>query len=280
MVAIPERILANWREWFGSRAEGLADDVGTRARDAIDAWGLESARVMSGGEVALVLEATRDGIPVICKLSPPDPSLAHESKALASWSGICPQLLGARDGGLTMLLERLDPGAPLAGDPGSIKDQLRVLGELAGRIHRAPAPDAPRLADSELAEEWSGALSKEADRAELAQLLEGDGVVIHTDLHAENVLRHGDAWRAIDPKPFRAMPEAEIWGLIDEAGLAAGRERQQMTERLAVYCEAGSLDPELARRWARLRALAEAGSLTARQETWRGELERVAAALG
>lgn len=279
MVAIPQRILDNWGEWFGPRSSEIAEQVESRAGAAIEEWNLQQPRLMEGGEVALVLEAVRDGAPVVCKLSPPDPMLGEEARALAAWDGVCPELLGTRDEETTILMERLRPGTSLGDSGAPVAEQLRVIGEAARCIHLAPAPDVPRLAGTELAREWAESLEDDGDRAELAELLDAGDVVIHTDLHGYNVLRHGDEWRVIDPKPFRAMPEAEIWGLIDETDLTPGREREQMAERLEVYCAAASLDRELARRWARIRAIAEAGSLTERQSGWRGELLRVAEAL-
>jgi streptomycin 6-kinase len=278
MVAIPDHILANWREWYPETHERVAADVGDRTEAAIEAWELEGASAFGTGEVALVLEANRDGTPVVCKLSPPDPSLGDEAKALASWGGICPALLDSRDRGLTMLLERLDPGTPLAFNVGSVDEELRVIGALARRLHDAPAPEVPRLAGSALAQEWSEALPDPADRAELERLLEADDVVIHSDLHANNVMRHGGEWRVIDPKPFRASREAEVWGLVDGTGLEGDGAAEEMRRRLEIYCEAAGLEPALTHRWARLRARSGV-NLASPGSTWRRELAQVAAAL-
>lgn len=278
MVAIPDRILANWREWYPRSHDEIAADVADRARSAIEAWGLEGARPFGTGEVALVLEAHRGGTPVVCKLSPRDPSLGEEAASLALWTGICPELLASRDGGLTMLLERLDPGTPLAFNVSGVHEELRVLGGLARRLHDAPAPEVPRLAGSALAGEWSEALPDRADREELERMLEVDDVVIHSDLHANNVIRHGGEWRVIDPKPFRASREAEVWGLVDGTGLERGG-AAEMSRRLEIYCDAAGLEPELTRRWARLRARSGV-NLASPGSTWQRELQRVADALG
>jgi streptomycin 6-kinase len=279
MVEIPERILANWREWFGDRAEHLAEDIPRRARAAIEAWGLEDARPLEGGEVALVLGATREGRPVVCKVNPPDPALGREAAGLAHWSDLCPELLDTRDADDTLLMERLEPGTPLAGNVGSVDEELRVIGGLVRRLHASGPDGVERLADSELAREWMEALREESDRVELSGLLSAPAeAVIHTDLHAENVLAHGRGWRVIDPKPFRAPREAEVWALADATGIEADRAAEDMRRRLELYCEAAELDLEEARRWTRLRALAEA-SMEGDQPEWRRELILVAEAL-
>jgi streptomycin 6-kinase len=279
VIEVPERILANWRQWFGARAEFLAEDVPRRASAAIEGWRLEGARPMEGGEVALVLEATRGGRRVVCKVNPPDPALGREAVGLAHWRDLCPELFATRDAGDTILMERLEPGTPLADNVGSVDEELRVIGGLVRRLHASGPEGVERLADSELAREWVDALGEERDRSELARLLDAPAeIVIHTDLHANNVLAHGDEWRLIDPKPFRAPREAEVWALADATGLQADGAVEEMRRRLGVYCEAADLDPDLARRWARLRALAEA-SMAGSQSEWRRELILVAEAL-
>ena len=279
MVEIPERILANWRDWFGARAEFLAEDVPRRASAAIDAWRLEGARPMEGGEVALVLEANRGSRRVVCKVNPPDPALGREAVGLAHWRDLCPELLATRDSDDTILMERLEPGTPLADNVGSVDEELRVIGGLVRRLHASGPEGVDSLAGSELAREWMDALGEESDRAELARLLDAPAeIVIHTDLHANNVLAHRGEWRLIDPKPFRAPREAEVWALADATGLQADGAVEEMRRRLGIYCEAADLDPDLARRWARLRTLAEA-SLAGSQPEWRRELILVAEAL-
>ncbi|MBM3667594.1 MAG: hypothetical protein FJW90_08990 [Actinobacteria bacterium] len=280
MVAIPDRILANWRQWYGeAAADSHASDVAARAEAAIDAWRLEGASVMEGGEVALVLAARGQGREVVCKLNPADPTLAGEAVGLASWRGLCPELLGTRDRGRTILMERLTPGTRLGDRVGSVEAQLELLGGLVGRLHAAPAPRVPRLAESGLASEWLDALQEDADRDELRELLAGDEVVIHTDLHSHNVLEERGDWRIIDPKPFRAMAEAEIWALVVSEDLPGESTARALERRIAVYCEASGLDPEPTRRWTRLRALAEA-SLGPAGSDWQRELNLVADAIG
>jgi hypothetical protein len=283
VTVLPERILTNWREWFGARADEMAAEVAARAEAAVRAWDLDDPRVLPGGEVALVLAAERRGRAVVCKLNPHDPALGHEARGLAAWTGLCPELLGTRDDEDTILMERLDPGLPLAGNAGSVEGELRVIAGIARRLHATTRqPQVELLAESVLAAEWMDALEDADDRAELRRLLEaGREVVIHTDLHAQNVLSHEDGWRMIDPKPFRAPREAEVWALVDGTGLpeepaAAGRE---MGRRLALYCEAAGLESGPALSWARLRAEAEK-TLAPRASSWRAELTSAAAALG
>jgi streptomycin 6-kinase len=257
----------------------MAAEINERATAAIEAWGLEDVRPMDGGEVALVLAAERNGRAVVCKLNPGDPALGREAAGLAAWADVCPELLATRDGEDTILMERLRPGTPLADNVGSVDAELRVIGGLVRRLHAEGPAGAERLEESALAAEWMEALGDADDRAELAGLLAGDSVVIHTDLHANNVLDGGDGdWRVIDPKPFRAAPEAEIWGLVDATGLDPATAAAEMRRRLAIYCEAAGLDGDIAHLWARLRARAEANLVTETSE-WRRELTLVADAL-
>ncbi len=159
-------------------------------------------------------------VQVVCKLNPPDPRVGREAVGLAGWPEICPELLATRDDEHTILMERLKPGTLLAESGNSIDAQLTVIGALARRLHLAGPEDVERFADSTLGLELLGALEHEHERAELRDLMAADDVVVHTDLHALNVLDAGDGdWRVIDPEPLRAAPEAEIWALMDATSL-------------------------------------------------------------
>ena len=91
-------------------------------------------------------------------------------------------------------------------------------------------------------------------------LLIGDvpEVLLHTDLHYENVLRSPDGrWLAIDPKPLAGHPGFEVWPLlrnrVDEMGTGSAL-RWSVRNRLAIVAEAMGADEEEVRAWTLLRA--------------------------
>lgn len=73
---------------------------------------------------------------------------------------------------------------------------------------------------------------------------------LHGDLHHENILRHGDAWKVIDPKGLEGDPHFECvaWvrnaALIHPHGMAQG-----VTETIQSLCDKLNLDPQRLLHW-------------------------------
>jgi streptomycin 6-kinase len=293
-------VTRHWAAWWpGADVAAMAADARARVGDAVDAWGLSGAVPLQGGNVALVLAARRRGRSVVLKVHPrghpDDAQLAAEGAALAFWAptGAVPELLDRRDGGFTLLMERLCPGQALDASGVGWDERLAVLGRLAGWLHEAgPPPEAvPPLAAH--AASWRRALAgAPALLAELDALLApaDTDVLVHGDLHGGNALRHGDGWRVIDPHAARGDRHADVWALLDPLvpELPADRRAAAATARawVARYADAARLDPARAGAWARLRARAEALDIEAQADlddddrAWARRLQRMADALG
>jgi streptomycin 6-kinase len=271
-------------------------DVRARLDAAARAWGLDDVAPLPDGHVALVCAATRAGRPVVVKVQPRGervhPALTAEGDALAFWqpTGAVVPLLGRRDGGTTLLLARLRPGAAASALPPH--QRLAVLGGLAWRLHAAGAPPATIPEVAARTAGWRPALAAEPGAlAELDRLeaTSGAPVLLHGDLHGGNALDDGGTWRVIDPHGLRGDPHFEVWALMEPAAPAlppAPRDAAaEAADRLRRYCAAARLDPGRAARWLRLRALAEAlaveraGPARGADAAWAARLRRLAAAL-
>lgn len=293
-----ERLAANWRGfWPEAEVGAMAADVRRRLAAAVERWDLEGPLVLGGGEVALVCTAATPR-PVVLKLHPRGHRevdfLAAESNALEAWrgSGAVPELLASADDRLTLLLERLEPGTQLDATGTGWEERLRILGELAARLHAhgARAAGIPTLA--EYGADWRRHLAPHpallADLDELLATSEREAL-LHCDLHGGNALEHHGSWLAIDPHAVRGDPHADVWALIDPLapalpeGAAAAPAARRAVE---IYATAAQLDPIRAGHWARVRAAAEAesliasGELTAGGRAWTDRLRRFSAALG
>jgi len=244
-------------------------------------------RPLPGGNVALVCAAVHDGRPVVLKANPrgtpDDAGLASQGAALAFWrpSGGAVELLGARDDGFTLMLERAQPGDSLDGTDLAWAEKLAVLGRLARRLHAAGAPPPGTVIPmSDYVSGWGDGAS------ELEELLApspGD-VLVHADLHPGNALRVDGSWKAIDPHGARGDRNAEIWALLcpEAPGIpdAPAEARRIAWRRLRIYADAAGLDPGRAALWARVRAAAEAEwPDVADDPEWAERLRRLARAL-
>jgi streptomycin 6-kinase len=293
------RLAISWRGyWPGSDTDAIADDLRDRFADATATWGLSEARPLPGGFVALVCSVLQDGRLHILKLSPrghPDTAqLATEGDALSFWgaTGVVPRLLGRRDDGLTVLMERIDPGWTLEGAELPWDEKVLVVGRLVRRLHAAGRPGTAFIDARGYTRGWRERLASEPDLLALLDDLtepRDDDILIHADLHPGNVLRSGDSWKVIDPHGVFGERHADIWGLLDPLvpGLPDDPAAASLSawQRLRSYAEAAGLDPERAGAWVRLRGLTEARDIESdaqaepEERAWAVRLHRMADAL-
>jgi streptomycin 6-kinase len=250
-------------------------------------WRLRDPRPLEGGCVALVCAVEGAVLKVTPRGHRDDAQLAGEGAALAFWepTGAVPRLLGSRDQGFTLLMERLEPGTPLNETGLGWEEQLVPLGELAARLHAQGDPGDGFVSMSDYCTAWRGALAGEpALLAELERLVApaGDDVLVHADLHGANALLHGTQWRAIDPKGVRGDRHSDVWALLepDWPALPADPDEAVRTAWSWVtrYAAAAGMDPERAGAWTRVRAAAEAAWID--DAAWAARLRALAAALG
>lgn len=177
-----------------------------------------------------------DGTAVVLKIGFPRPELHRESAALRFYDGQgMVRLLRAEPEQGIMLLERLQPGAPLI--PLALRDDeaaTRQAAQVMQQLWR-PAPtdhDFPTVADwgrgfERLRAEFNGRTgpfpAQLVDTAEqhFADLLASAAapVLLHGDLHHDNILQAENRptrqpWLAIDPKGVIGEPAYEVGALL------------------------------------------------------------------
>ena len=286
-LRVPEHLRANWQRWFGGeQALQLIASCERRLAAAIADWGLDELEPLGPGEVAVVCSCRYRGQPAVLKVSPrprDQRSPHHETDALRLWTGLAPLVLASRDEGWTALLERLEPGVPLA-DCRPQLEALEILGELARKLHRYPAgAPFPSLATGGPASRWRSILQGRPDVvAELDELLAtaGDPVVLHLDLHPNNVLLDRERWRVIDPRPHRGDRHAECFVFLALAARLPDRSASEtVDEWLSRYCTAAALDEGRVRGWTKVWARAELGRWPKGKPGWGEDMARLLAAL-
>ncbi len=123
-----------------------------------------------------------------------------------------------------LLLERAIPGSSLKSYFPSSDDQaIRIACNIMKRLHQALLPEAgqfPHIKD------WLQVLDKEWDiptnYLKKAQKLRdhlltttSSTVLLHGDLHHDNILQNGTDWLVIDPKGVIGDPVNEVWAFIN-----------------------------------------------------------------
>ncbi len=233
---------------------------------AMERWGLRLDGRPRTGWTALVVPVRRDGEPLALKLTWPHPEARLEHLALRHWDGSgAVRLVAARPADGQLLLERLDADEDLR--EVWIDEACEVIGGLLARLGVPAPPQVERLGDHLPAHLERMAQRPAVPRRVVTrttglarELLSepGPGLLLHTDLHYENVLRvPGGEWRAIDPKPLSGHPGFELLpalkNRVGEMGQGAAF-RWAVRHRLGILAEAAGIDEDEALAWSLLRA--------------------------
>jgi streptomycin 6-kinase len=206
-------------------------------------WELGLGEPYPPGAAGYVVRADlADGTPAVLKLQHSHREDEQEADALERWDGDgAVRLLRRDDERGALLLERCEPGTPLS--EGS-DDPLGVMIELLPRLWK----DGTGFRT--LAEEvawWN----LEGEPGELARELaatQGELVLVHQDLHGENVLAaRREPWLVIDPKPLAAEREFAVAPIVRSFEL--GNTKRDVLYRLDRLCADLGLDRERARGW-------------------------------
>jgi streptomycin 6-kinase len=216
----------------------------------------------TGGVAAVVAPAvTPGGDEVVLKVQTPHRESEHEAAALELWDGDGAVRLIAHDPERhALLLERCVPGTPLAA--AGQDEALDVLVSLLPRLWKpASAPFRPLAGEAAWWAEQLPGTWQQAGRQFERRLLEaaldalselaptqGEQVLLHQDLHGENVLAAArEPWLVIDPKPLVGEREFAVAPIVRSVEL--GHSRRDVLHRLDRLTSELGLDRERARGW-------------------------------
>ena len=169
-----------------------------------------------------VLSGFQDSQAIVLKLGADTGGLITEAAALKAFAGLgVVKVLAQGDGFL--LLERAMSGISLKSYfPAKDGDAVHLVCQCIKRLHRAAIPKAhsfPHIKD------WLAALDERgtipANYLQKAQNIRDTllatsaaSVLLHGDLHHDNLLQHGNHWLAIDPKGVIGEPAYEVAAFI------------------------------------------------------------------
>jgi streptomycin 6-kinase len=224
-------------------------------------WGLRLGEPYPPGAAGYVVRADlADGMPAVLKLQHTHREDEQEADALERWDGDgAVRLLRRDDERHALLLERCEPGTFLSE---GADDAIDVLVGLLPRLWK-DATGFHTLAD-EVA--WWGLEGEVGELARELAATQGELVLVHQDLHGENVLAaQREPWLVIDPKPLAAEREFAVAPIVRSPEL--GHSKQETLRRLDRLCAELGLDRERARGWTIVQTVAWAEGATSHART-------------
>ncbi len=270
MTSLPDVFVRNVFGVYGEQ-DGRAwlDDLPRLLAEVAERWELTVGEPygLSFNYVARAVRA--DGTPAVLKLTPPGGDLRFEVAALRHFDGSgAVRLLAEDPAGGAVLLERAEPGELLTElQRRDDEAATRVAAEVGRRLHR-PASGPLRTVDdwARAAFGWlrakygsgTGPLPAalidraEADHAEL-WASSAPPVVLHGDLHHDNILTSRRGWLAIDPHGVLGEPAYEAGPLLrNPVGLGLRPELAAVLDRrVPILAAAYGVDAERIRGWGR-----------------------------
>lgn len=220
------------------------------AVEAAQEWGLELEAPFALSNFSYVAPAGRAVLKVAWE---EDDESLHEPDALKLWDGNGAVRL-LRRSRRALLEERAVPGDDLSALPEDEATEVATevasrLWQRAGSPFRRVTPEVQRWLDE--AEREGGKLVPLA-RELLAELNPSADWLVHGDFHHNNILRHGERFVAIDPKPYLADREYDVpsflWNPIGNR-----MEDFEQTERRIAAFVAADLDDFRIRAWTVIR---------------------------
>jgi streptomycin 6-kinase len=232
------------------------------AAECAEEWELRLGEPYEPGAAGHAVRAElADGRLAVLKLVYPDRESEHEADALAVWDGHgAVQLLARDDERSAILIERCEPGSPLAAAGPDVA--LDVLIALLPRLWVPAAEPFHSLEDE--AGWWVGHLREQGERSNRAaerrlvdaaidalgsvSQSQGQQVLLHQDLHGDNVLSAGrEPWLVIDPKPLIGEREFAVAPIVRSFEL--GHSKRDALRRLDRLTSELGLDRGRARAW-------------------------------
>jgi streptomycin 6-kinase len=216
-------------------------------------WDLRAGVPYVPGAAGYVVRVERaDGTPAVLKVFWPHREAEQEADALERWDGDgAVRMLARDDERSALLLECCEPGSFLS----THDDPLGVLIELLPRLWRSGdgfrplADEAEWWLEHDLAEVPDKRL-RDAAVHYLRDLVptQGEQVLLHQDLHGENVLAaQREPWLVIDPKPLAGEREFSVAPIVRSSEL--GHSKRDALYRLDRLCSELDLDRDRALGW-------------------------------
>lgn len=268
---------SNITNLFGDKGQKWLDDIPNIVSKLTDRWDLTNIIPVNNMTFNYVAKAQRDKYPVVIKVSCDEDLIRDEVKALEHFAGSGTVKLLEHDKQYhALLLEQAIPGITLKEfRKQDLELTMDYYIKVMHDLHNRPCPDLtlfpeikkwPKAFDRvDAAKMPLGLLAKAKNLASELVATQGKKILLHGDLHLDNILQNGENWLAIDPKGIIGEAEFEIaaFDFIADYELESDKDLAQLYhDRLELIATKSSLDLNRIKNWCTVRlALAIAWSI-------------------
>ena len=207
---------------YGKTGQQWLDDLPKLITQVEATYGLSNLKPVEALSYNYVLSGLQGSQPIILKLGLDIDGFKREAAALMAFSGFGVVQIFSENTGL-LLLECVVPGMSLKSYfPEKDDEAINITAKVIKRLHKAPMPSTyafPHIKD------WLEALDGDLEiplqtlqkareiRDQLLKTADPD-VLLHGDLHHDNILQNGEGWLVIDPKGVIGEPAYEVAAFI------------------------------------------------------------------
>lgn len=207
---------------YGEKGKAWLDELPELVTAIASRLDLRDLKEVTNLTYNYVLSGFRGDNPIILKLGLDNANLKQEAFALKCFAGYGAVKVLAEDEGM-LLLERSVPGTSLKSYfPDKEQESIEIVCGVMKKLHQASIPEGhnfPHIKD------WLKALDKDWNipnhylqkaRQLRDQLLKTAAldVLLHGDLHHDNILQNGENWLVIDPKGVIGESAYEVAAFI------------------------------------------------------------------
>lgn len=218
---------------YGEKGKQWLDYLPNLVMQLANTYGLSNLKPVNNLSYNYVLSGFQGPQPIILKLGLDIDGFKREAAALRALEGFCVVQVFSENAGF-LLLECAVPGVSLKSHFSEHDDEaINITANIIKRLHKAPIPsphafphvkDWLAVLDSDLKIPAKTLQKARKIRDELLQN-PGPDVLLHGDLHHDNILQNGndksrrsskseDGWVAIDPKGVIGEPAYEVAAFI------------------------------------------------------------------
>lgn len=255
-------------------------------RSCADRFGIQVLKPLASGSGAQVFLASGGGEELVLKIGVNAREISREARALMSFSGRGAISIKHYDLSVpALLLERAAPGHPLSSIPDD-GDATDLFCSVFQRLHPVPVPGTHELIHDHVVAidryhhvaNGTGPLpglwvERSLDYARGLIASTDRPVLLHGDLHHDNILCHHGDWLVIDPKGIIGDRHFDTIQYLLNYPHRGGDTGVVLARRMAILTERLALDGQRIAKWGVVKGLLDACWALEEGKDWHGGLE-------